>query len=426
MRLINTNTGEFESFWDTQRPQYGILSHTWGDEEVSYLDYLFITSNLPGTSAGLVHALLKPPRADSEGIRKIQNCCKLARSRGVDWVWVDTCCIDQSSSAEISEAINSMWAWYRDATECYVYLGDVSVRPQRDVAADDFDEASREQFRSARWFGRGWTLQELLAPTKELFCNNRWEVIAEKSVIGEELSKITKIPLVFLDGTVSPSDNKLCSIAMRMSWVSRRQTTRIEDMAYCMLGLFDVHMPLIYGEGRKAFMRLQLEILKKSDDDSIYAWKAPLDRSGLLATWPTAFAESDNIIQIVFPDDPTPWIPPMMTSIGLEMRGRYERDDPYQTSVDVRHGVHTIHTSISTGGRVSLVMYCGPKKEWQPPTTHSSKDKDLVVALVLDLRRIGSTWQRVNCRKLQFTQYIMAKPTRVEAYNVFYVAQQGL
>ncbi|KAK5189439.1 hypothetical protein LTR99_008018 [Exophiala xenobiotica] len=251
MRLINTNTGEFESFWDTQRPQYGILSHTWGDEEVSYLDYLFLTSNLPGTSAGLVHALLKTPRADSEGIRKIQNCLKLARSRAVDWIWVDTCCLDQSSSAEISEAINSMWAWYRDATECYVYLGDVSVRPQRDIAADDFDEASREQFRSARWFGRGWTLQELLAPTKELFCNNRWEVIAEKSVIGEELSKITKIPLVFLDGTVSPSDNKLCSIAMRMSWVSRRQTTRIEDMAYCMLGLFDVHMPLIYGEGRK-------------------------------------------------------------------------------------------------------------------------------------------------------------------------------
>jgi hypothetical protein len=173
-------------------------------------------------------------------------------------------------------------------------------------------------------------------------------------------------------------------------------------------------------------MRLQLEILKKSDDDSIYAWKAPLDRSGLLATWPTAFAESDNIIQIVFPDDPTPWIPPMMTSIGLEMRGRYERDDPYQTSVDVRLGVHTIHTSISTGGRVSLVMYCGPQKEWHPPTTHISKDKDLVVALVLDLRRIGSTWQRVNCRKLQFTETIMEKPTRVEAYNIFYVEQQGL
>jgi len=236
MRLINTSTGEFGTFWDSRRPQYGILSHTWGDEEVSYLDYLFLTSNLPVTSVGVIHALLKTPRADSAGIKKIQNCCKLARSRGLEWVWVDTCCIDQSSSAELSEAINSMWSWYRDAAECYVYLVDVSARSQEDIAAG---EVTREQFRSARWFGRGWTLQELLAPKKELFCDNLWEIIAEKSDIGEELSRITKIPLVFLDGTVSPSDNKLCSIAMRMSWVSHRQTTRIEDMAYCMLGLFD-------------------------------------------------------------------------------------------------------------------------------------------------------------------------------------------
>ncbi|KAI1613042.1 heterokaryon incompatibility protein-domain-containing protein [Exophiala viscosa] len=255
MRLINTHTGEFRTFWDSQRPHYAILSHTWGDEEVSYLDYLFLTSNLPVTSVGVIHALLKTPRADSAGIRKIRNCCKLAKSRGYDWVWIDTCCIDQSSSAELSEAINSMWAWYRDAAECYVYLVDVSARSQEDIAPDNLrseaTQATREQFRKARWFERGWTLQELLAPRKELFCDNTWEVIAEKSDIGEELSKITKIPLAFLDGTVPASDNKLCSIAMRMSWVSHRQTTRIEDMAYCMLGLFDVHMPLIYGEGRK-------------------------------------------------------------------------------------------------------------------------------------------------------------------------------
>jgi hypothetical protein len=226
MRLINTTTGQFGIFWDTQCPQYGILSHTWGDEEVSYLDYLFLTSNLSVTSAGVVHALLKSPRSNSEGIRKVQGCCELARSRGLEWVWVDTCCIDQNSSAELSEAINSMWGWYRDAAECYVYLVDVSAKPERDIAADllRFDDTVRGQFRSARWFGRGWTLQELLAPKIELFCNNCWEVIATKSDIGAELSEITSIPLIFLDGTVSPSDNKLCSIAMRMSWVSRRQT----------------------------------------------------------------------------------------------------------------------------------------------------------------------------------------------------------
>lgn len=173
-------------------------------------------------------------------------------------------------------------------------------------------------------------------------------------------------------------------------------------------------------------MRLQLEIIKKSDDDSIYAWKAPLDKSGLLATWPTAFADSGNIIQLVFPEDPTPWIPPVMTSIGLEMRGRYRRDDPYQDSVDARNRVHTIHTSITTENRMCLVMYCGPNKGSEPPLTHTSKHKDQEVALVLILQRNGSTWQRVNCNTLDFSHYTMYKPSKMEAYTVFYVEQQGL
>ncbi|RMZ86167.1 hypothetical protein DV737_g93, partial [Chaetothyriales sp. CBS 132003] len=319
MRLINTATGEFKIFWDTKRPRYGILSHTWGDEEVSYLDYLFLTSDLPATSAEMVHALLK-----------------------------------------------------------------------------------------------------------KVFYNNGWELIASKAEMVKELSEITRIPLVFLDNTVPPWDNKLCSIAMRMSWLSRRQTTRVEDMAYCMLGLFDVHMPLIYGEGRKAFMRLQLEILKKSDDDSIYAWKAPLDRSGLLATWPDAFAESGNIVQLVFPDDPTPWIPPVMTSIGLEMRARYERYDPHQDAIDAQHRVHTIHTSINTDNEMLLVMYCGPLRESDPPTTRTSRHEDKEKALALALRRDGATWQRANCRTLEFIDYTMYKPRKMEAYTILYVEQQGL
>jgi hypothetical protein len=173
-------------------------------------------------------------------------------------------------------------------------------------------------------------------------------------------------------------------------------------------------------------MRLQLEILKKSDDDSIYAWKAPLDKSGLLATWPTAFIDSDDIVQFIFPEDPTPWIPPTMTSIGLKMRARYERDDPYQDSVDARYGVHTIHNSINTGERLRLFMYCGPQKRLEPPLTHASKHKDEEVALVLDLQRIGPTWQRVNCGTLDFTHYTIFKPTKPEAYLIIYVEQQGL
>jgi len=241
MRLINTTTGQFREFYDTQRPRYAILSHTWGDEELSYLDFLFLNSNLPASSAGVIQAFLRNPSADSEGSVKVQESCKLARSRGLEWIWVDSCCIDKGSSAELSEAINSMWSWYSDAAECYVYLFDVSASPERSTADGSFrlSSAAEAEFSTARWFGRGWTLQELLAPREVVFCNNHWDIIATKAEVGREISRITRIPLIFLNGSCSPTDAKLCSVAMKMSWISRRQTTRTEDMAYCMLGLFD-------------------------------------------------------------------------------------------------------------------------------------------------------------------------------------------
>lgn len=235
MRLINTATGRFQEFFDSQRPTYAILSHTWGNEELSYLDLLFLTSDLPANAVGAVQTLLRNPNKNGEGYRKVEACCSVARSRGFKWVWIDSCCIDKSSSAELSEAINSMWSWYRDAAECYVYLFDVSVTA---IQLRDGREGF-EEFGRARWFSRGWTLQELLAPNRVVFYNNRWEILAEKTEISRHLSTITKIPLIFLDGTCDPTDCRLCSAAMKMSWLSRRQTTRTEDMAYCMLGLFD-------------------------------------------------------------------------------------------------------------------------------------------------------------------------------------------
>lgn len=232
MRLVNTGTGHLHEFFEAERPQYAVLSHTWGNEELSYLDLLYLTSDIPASSAAIVQALLRNPSRDRAGFRKLQECCKLARSRGVEWIWVDTCCIDKSSSAELSEAINSMYSWYQDAVECYVYLFDISTQ------SSDFAGMSVEDFGKARWFTRGWTLQELLAPKDVLFCNNQWEPIATKTTLARALSRITGIPLIFLDGSHSPTDDKMCSVATRMSWLSRRQTTRIEDMAYCMLGLF--------------------------------------------------------------------------------------------------------------------------------------------------------------------------------------------
>ena len=127
-----------------------------------------------------------------------------------------------------------MWQWYADAAECYVYLRDVPISLGQLETSVGLSVFSR-----ARWFTRGWTLQELLAPKNVVFYNNRWQMIATKGQIGSQLSSITRIPLVFLDGTYAASDSTICSVAMKMSWLSRRQTTRTEDMAYCMLGLFD-------------------------------------------------------------------------------------------------------------------------------------------------------------------------------------------
>ncbi|KXT08484.1 hypothetical protein AC579_4427 [Pseudocercospora musae] len=420
MRLINTATGRLQDFDDSSRPRYAVLSHTWGDQETPYLDFLFLTSELPANALGAVQVLLRNPSKDTEGFRKIQECCQLARNRGLEWLWIDTCCIDKSSSAELSEAINSMWQWYADAVECYVYLRDVPISPGQLGTSMGLSVFSR-----ARWFTRGWTLQELLAPKNVVFYNNRWQMIATKAQIGSQLSSITRIPLVFLEGTYAASDSTICSVAMKMSWLSRRQTTRTEDMAYCMLGLFDVHMPLIYGEGRKAFMRLQMEILKKIDDDSIFCWTADLDSSGLLATWPTAFASSENIVQLTFPEDPTPWLPPSMTSLGLEMRGRYQRQDQQQRIIDAQHGVHTINTALPLGSVMSMVMHCGPHGNFTPITQRWTRS-DIGLALVIRLHRFGATWQRVNCRSLEWNSYSMYEPSQLDAYTIYYIAQQGL
>ena len=152
----------------------------------------------------------------------------------------------------------------------------------------------------SEWFTRGWTLQELLAPEKVVFLNANWKVVATKVEIAKELSTITGIPTRYLN---VPGRTQHASVAMRMSWVARRCTTRAEDMAYCLLGLFDVNMPLLYGENKKAFIRLQLEIIKKSDDDSIFAWTSSafhptVFHRGMLALWPTAFSDSGNVVSL--------------------------------------------------------------------------------------------------------------------------------
>ena len=227
----------------------------------------------------------------------------MARERDVSWIWIDTCCIDRRSSAELSEAINSMWKWYSTAQECYVHLADVFVtEDERSLLRGgldlmDEDEYNSEQlnrdaetrnlikieqcillkFEKSQWFTRGWTLQELLAPQRLHFFSAEWEYMATKGddgPIDRAVSPVTKIPAAILNSRTLLGDT---SVAQRMSWMSNRYTTRTEDKAYCLLGLFNVNMPLLYGEGENAWRRLQQEIIRTSNDESIFAWKRHLD-----------------------------------------------------------------------------------------------------------------------------------------------------
>ena len=188
---------------------------------------------------------------------KIRNFCELARKQGYNWAWADMSCINKESSAELSEGINSMFRYYALADVCYVYLADV---PPSDT---------REGLPWSKWYTRGWTLQELLAPRLVVFLDQDWTVMGTKTDFAQELSKGTGIPESVLR---FEQDIYEISIAARMSWASDRSTTRVEDEAYCLMGIFGINMPTLYGEGRNAFYRLQEEIMKTSTDTSLFAW----------------------------------------------------------------------------------------------------------------------------------------------------------
>ena len=223
MRLIERrNGGSFSLTRDLvdNIPPYAILSHTWGvdGEEVSYQD------------------LSEHAHTNKSGYNKIQFCGEQAAKDGLQFLWVDTCCIDKSSSAELTESINSMFRWYREALKCYVYLSDVP----------------NVTLRNSRWFTRGWTLQELIAPRSVESFSSKCQRLGTKSSMEREIHEITGIPLKALRG--HPLSD--FSVTERVSWAAKRRNTRKEDEAYCLLGIFDVHMPLIYGEREHAFIRL--------------------------------------------------------------------------------------------------------------------------------------------------------------------------
>ncbi|KIW20330.1 hypothetical protein PV08_00905 [Exophiala spinifera] len=318
MKLLETSTLKLYTFHEPNLPEYAILSHRWfsDEQEVTFQELQSLTDTLQ-CQCGKEGRDQRVRR--KKGFDKIASFCRLAEEDGFQYAWIDTCCIDKSSSSELSETINSMYKWYSSSRVCYFYMVDV---PRVDYSSDE----PLILFKASEWFRRGWTLQELLAPQQHKYLAQDW------SLIGVTLRNPTSDNGVSLDGdgchcsTAFPGAKCLetevseasgiridrlrsfdprwtryttVCIAERMSWAAKRETSRLEDTAYCLLGIFDIHMTLMYGEGEKAFIRLQEEIIRHSVDRTILAW----DRTGhesldqLLAPSPQYFKFVDFVFK---------------------------------------------------------------------------------------------------------------------------------
>lgn len=257
MRLLKHNDdGRFSLVWfpKDETPPYAILSHTWGrgeDDEVTFKDLIDGTGD------------------KKKGFQKLQFCGNRAKADDLHYFWVDTCCIDKSNNNELTTAINSMFRWYQNASRCYVYLSDVSVHTQDDQSRHIEWESA---FRNSRWFTRGWTLQELLAPKIVEFYSRDRIRLGDKRSLEQQIHEVTGIAVEALQGR----HLRDFSVEERLRWGEKRQTTEEEDEAYCLLGIFEIFISLKYGEGRKNAMdRLQRKIQKSLNSRSQLSCKIP-------------------------------------------------------------------------------------------------------------------------------------------------------
>ena len=307
MRCLDTVTCQFVDV-DPSNEEYAILSHTWDrggeqtyqdlrkiqgtfqelkklqeryssdgggslasvgapnpDDRASLpcLQFVVIPNPYPNLSSAQLEAIARnyPIWNDRDLSPKIRHACAVARKYGFRLIWIDSCCIDKTSSSELSEAINSMFAWYTSAQVCFAYLVDVDP--------GDNPSAKNSQFRGSIWFKRGWTLQELIAPYELIMFSKDWRVMGSKRDLADVIEQITSISADAL-----LHEKSLChfSVAQRFSWASYRQTTRVEDRAYSLLGIFDINIPTLYGEGERAFRRLQEAIMDRIPDQTLFAW----------------------------------------------------------------------------------------------------------------------------------------------------------
>ncbi|KAL7935748.1 heterokaryon incompatibility protein domain-containing protein [Trichoderma chlorosporum] len=269
MRLIDCANGRFQLIKAPTGdiPKYAILSHTWGPDtqEVTFKD------------------LVEGTGTDKTGYDKIRFCAAQARHDGLRYIWVDTCCIDKTNNTELAEAINSMFRWYQNAARCYVYLSDISD-PGVTNDSQQSELMWESAFRKSRWFTRGWTLQELLAPASVEFFTKEGLRIGDKRTLEQQIHEITSIAVQALRG----QDLLTFTVEERFKWAETRQTTHEEDWVYCLLGIFGIFLPLIYGEGKaNAIRRLKKEIADataRDDATNSYTvrsciWMVPFERN---------------------------------------------------------------------------------------------------------------------------------------------------
>ena len=276
MWLLDASSRRLVNFVGDATEPYAILSHTWEKDEVSFLDIQDLD--------------LAQKRY---GYRKLDFACRQALDDGFAYVWIDTCCINKDSTSELSEAINSMYRWYYNASTCYAFIQDAILENDKYV------------LKKCRWFTRGWTLQETIAPPSLVLYNNDWELIGTRTEMSAELSRITGVE----DQLLKNRDNlhHYCT-AQRLAWASRRRTTRIEDQAYCLLGLLNINMPLLYGEGPKAFHRLQQEVLANADRDfSVLTWEPYHPRHISMILAPDIYCFRNAAKTQVRPGPPQAW-----------------------------------------------------------------------------------------------------------------------
>ncbi|KAH9910331.1 heterokaryon incompatibility protein-domain-containing protein [Epithele typhae] len=270
MWLLSTKTGRLTYYSSVHKaPKYAILSHVWRLPEEGGEDSFQLVEAY-AKKCDRKHLINRGTATPRDFLSdKVRRFLIGAAEAGLDFAWCDTCCIDKTSSAELSEAINSMFEYYARAHVCVAYLADVAPVKGREYYGDQIIDSSSARIPSSKWFHRGWTLQELLAPQVVVFLASDWSRIGTKCDLAEFRFMTSVLPASILRCEQDLSD---ISVSVRLSWASQRQTTRWEDQAYCLFGLFGINMPTLYGEGGNAFYRLQEEILRTHPDFSLFAW----------------------------------------------------------------------------------------------------------------------------------------------------------